>query len=395
MARSHSRRSNDSLFNAGEAAALGRTSGRRGIMKSAVTAAIAAFVPRAHTTVREPIYAGAIRWDAWEASNSSVNRAVATSLSPPQFHTRAPFCAAEHGGAIGFGACDTQVAMDAEIAFAAAAGIAYWAYCWYGINDPMARAWSLHQSSENRNRVKWCLLLQFSRMSSLATLVSTYVAYFRQPNYQHAAGVRPLVYVSVDQMSHLASDWRGDWTNLHTVLEKLATACAAAGVNRPYIVIMSGSPATSRDILRALNADAISNYTGRIPSGRPASYQALDKTTQAYWAEMAATGVPIVPICMTGWDTRPRKLHPPPWNHGQTPGAGMDTYVEPGTPAEIARHVRAAVDYITAHPAACPSRNLLIYSWDECDEGGSPLIPTFSPKGPNRAILDAVSAVLR
>lgn len=370
------------------------TLGRRGVMRNAAAATATALLPNT-VAGNQPVYAGAIRWDAWDAVRSNVSIAVAASLAPLQLHGRAPFCATEHGDSVDFEACNTQDVMEAEIAAASAAGISYWAYCWYGPSDSMMAAWSLHQSSPNRNSVNWCLLLQFSRLSGFASRIPAYLAYFRQPNYQRVLGSRPLVYLYVDQLTHLASDWGGNWANLRAILENLAVACVGVGVNRPYLVILSGNPSTARDIMTALAGDAISNYIGRIASGRPAPYTALDTTTQSYWAEMAATGAPVIPICMTGWDARPRKLHPPPWDHNQKPGVGMDTYVTPGTPAQIAAHINSAIAYIDTHPATCPARTLLIYSWDECDEGGSPLIPTYTASGPNHAILDAVGTVLR
>jgi hypothetical protein len=288
--------------------------------------------------------------------------------------------------------------MDAEIGFAAAAGIAYWAYCWYGPSDPMMNAWAHHQASAQRNRVNWCLLLQFSRLAgpdALNAVHAQYIAYFRQDNYQRVMGGRPLVYIFMDQLYTLARNWSDSWDAMRAALANLAAACVEAGTKAPYIVIMSGSPPKAREIMMALGADAISNYIAPVPSGRPARYAALDAGTRSYWAEEVATGAPIVPICMTGWDVRPRKLHPPPWQADQRAGADMDTYVAAGTPAEIAAHVQAAIDYIESHRSACPAGVLLIYSWDECDEGGSALVPTFRPGAPDHAILDAVGAVLR
>ena len=64
-------------------------------------------------------------------------------------------------------------------------------------------------------------------------------------------------------------------------------------------------------------------------------------------------------------------------------------------PREIAGHVRAAVAFARSHPDACPSSTVLIYSWNECDEGGSVLCPTWTEDGPTHGILDAVSSALK
>jgi hypothetical protein len=345
------------------------------------------------------IVAGAIRWDAWAALDTIAIDSVSATLRPTEYRKRAPFCATiQSGDQIDLARCASQTTMDAEITYAAEAGLNYWAYCWYGATDPMMNAWKLHQASSDRNRMNWCLLLQFARMGgpiAFNGVVSTYVEYFLQVNYQKVLFGRPLIYIYFDQMSHLESNWNGDWANVRTALDGLRAACAKKDLPMPYIVIMNGSPSVASSVMYAVAGDAIGNYIGPVPNGEPAPYSALDSSTQTYWARQAATGASIVPICMTGWDTRPRKLHPPLWQKNTTPGIGMSSYVAAGTPAEIATHALAAITYIKTHPKTCPSRSLLIYSWDECDEGGSTLVPTYSLTGPDNAILNAVGNILQ
>ena len=247
-----------------------------------------------------------------------------------------------------------QATMDAEITYAKLAGLNYWAYCWYGTSDvAMQKAWMLHQASAIKNQVNWCMILQFTRLNgawAFGKLNDTYVSYFKKANYQKVMNGRPLLYLYIDNLAHLASDWGGSWSNVYAALNHLRTACAKAGVASPYIVIMDNDPITARNIMMALGGDAISNYTGQATSGQPATYASTDAATQAYWAKMAATGAPVVPICQTGWDQRPRKQTPPPWMPTQRPGAGMSSYVAPGTPSQIAGHVQAAMKFVFQHP---------------------------------------------
>ncbi|MGA2538833.1 MAG: hypothetical protein ABSF53_22695 [Terracidiphilus sp.] len=324
-------------------------------------------------------------------------KAVENSLGPHLYQNRAPFCAASASAeAIKLAKCDTQAVMDEEIAYAAKAHLAYWAYCWYGSSDAMMNAWALHQSSSQKNRVNWCMILQFSRVGAdFTSLASTHVGYFRQPNYQKVADGRPLLYLFVDQLEHLTHDFGGSWANVRKGFDSLNTACTNEGLARPYLVVMYGWPQMAHDLSKQLNGDAISNYMARVPPGKPAAYEALDASAQAYWAEMAATGSAIVPICLTGWDTRPRKQHPPFWQSDQRPNVDMDAYVVAGTPAQIAGQVQEAIEFVKTHAEICVARTALIYSWNECDEGGSTLVPTYAAAGPNHATLDAVGAVLR
>ena len=65
-----------------------------------------------------------------------------------RYHARAPFCAQPlSADSISFAGCDRQAVMDAEIGYAARAGLSYWAYVWYEMNDSMMNAWKLHQAS--------------------------------------------------------------------------------------------------------------------------------------------------------------------------------------------------------------------------------------------------------
>ena len=137
----------------------------------------------------------------------------------------------------------------------------------------MMNAWKLHQASSDRHRMNWCLLLQFARMGgpiAFSGVVSTYVGYFLQANYQKVLFGRPLIYIYFDQMSHLESNWNGDWANVRIALDGLRAACARKELPVPYIVIMSGAPSVAYSVMSAVAGDAISNYIGPVPSGEPA-----------------------------------------------------------------------------------------------------------------------------
>jgi hypothetical protein len=345
---------------------------------------------------------GAIRWDAWGAAGQPggatgvVNAAVRSTLGPSQWQSRMPWFGVPTSPYTVSIAGNQQATMDAEIVYAKSAGLNYWAYCWYGPTDPMMQSWARHQSSSVANNMNWCLLLQFSRLggaSGMSAVQSAFVGYMQQTNYQKVLSGRPLIYLFMDDLTHLASDWGGSYANVQTSLNALRNACTSAGLANPYIVIMYGTPMTAYSIMGSVSADAISNYTAPSAPGQPAAYSAQITSDAAFWATMAATGASIVPIVQTGWDTRPRKQNPP-YFAKQPPGAGMLNYVAAGTPTQVASDFQAAITYVGSNPAACPSKAILAYSWDECDEGGSALIPTYTSGGPNHAILDAVGLVL-
>ena len=68
----------------------------------------------------------------------------------------------------------------------------------------------------------------------------------------------------------------------------------------------------------------------------------------------------------------------------------MWDYYEQPTAAELAEHLRTAIEWANAHPTLVPSRTLLIYAWNENDEGGW-LVPT---QQEGTARLDALREVL-
>ncbi len=346
------------------------------------------------------VTAGAIRWDAWEANVSDVNSAVEATLSPPKYQDRSPFCAkAAAYNAIDFTNCANQVSFDAEIKYASNAGLTYWAYCWYPTANPMMNGWKLHQNSGLRDRINWCMLWQFGWLGGgrgFQDDIHRFVGYFQQRNYQTVGDGRPLVYLYVDDDAPLKSGWSGNWENVRSAMDRLAAACSEVKLARPYLVVMQSAPKSAAEIMRAVSGDAISSYIGSIPNAAgQAAYSKLSRLTENGWEKMAATGAPIVPVCMTGWDTRPRKEHPPPWQKNKTSMLGMANYVKMGRPAEIGAHIKAALAYVLSHPQSCPADTIIIYSWNECDEGGSALVPSFSAQGADHSILDSVSRILK
>ncbi len=361
---------------------------RRLVVNGLATAALAALPARAQTPRRA--IAGAIRWDAWYDSENRA--AVEASLGPAQWQPRAPwFARVLSPMAISIDG-DRQSIIDAEIAYAAAAGLRYWAYVWYGPDDGMQHAWRLHQSSMLRDRMNWCLLWQFTDLAGSARFarnLADTVGYFKQANYQKVLGGRPLLYLFVDAPAALGKAWGGDWFEVRRALEGLGSACRSAGIARPYLVVMFGAPAKAAEILDQIGGDAISNYTGPVPHGAPVPYEQLDASVRRYWVSQAKTGKPVVPIAMLGWDRRPREEHPPPWEPRRKAGAKVASYVTAGTVTERASHLRAAVDFIADNAAICPSTALLIYSWNECDEGGGCLCPSLGDPPPS-AFLRAV-----
>ena len=76
--------------------------------------------------------------------------------------------------------------------------------------------------------------------------------------------------------------------------------------------------------------------------------------------------------------------------------AGSTNYTVPPTPAELANHLADALEWTSSHlTTATPARTVLIYAWNENDEGGW-LVPTLNLDGSTNAErLTAIAAKLK
>lgn len=354
-----------------------------------------------------PAIPGAIRWDAWYGENAASTeafvKAYVESTLTRDYLYRAPWFAQPVSrflnGITAYG--NTQAVMDAEITYAHDAGLSYWAYLWYGQQtpeSPFQHAWTLHQSSSIKNDMNWCLMWQLSRLGNASTFagrIATYVGYMGQANYQTVLGGRPLLYLFVDNDTSVNSSWGGSYANLGTSLTALRTACSNAGLGDPYVVIQYGYAPTAATIATATGSQAISHYSVGTVDAFGGSYAAFDTSVRADWAARAATGTAVVPVCMVGWDTRPRKEFTfAPNARLPKPYQTRAAFIVPPTGPELTTHLQAAAAYVAANPAVCPSGAALIYSWNECDEGGS-LLPQYGTgAAPVTTYLDAFAAVM-
>ena len=340
---------------------------------------------------------GAIRWDAWhEGDKTSPARAMERSLGPKQYHYRLPFFAkvvSENEARIdGY----TQKIVDQEIAYAKAGGIDYWAFLLYDPDTPMNQALSLYLSSARKKDVRFCSIAgpnTFGNAEQFPKKMQRVVDLMAEPTYQKVAGNRPLLYL-FDVSDGWIEAWGGE-ANAKLRFDELRAAVKARGLKEPYIVVMDFSPAHGKKVADAIGAEAISSYaTGGTAKGRT-PYSTLANNAKRFWESCAATGAQVVPIAMSGWDRRPRIEHPVPWEKYQKPGVGLRTYYQMPTPKELAAHIEDAMRWVIAKPERCPARTVIVYAWNEHDEGGW-LCPTLDPDGkPDTLRLDAIAEMLR
>lgn len=346
------------------------------------------------------IIAGAIRWDGWYSItplSGSIN--AQNALGPQQYQSRAPsHCTAPSIYAIS--CVGTQAVMDAEITIAANNGIVFWAFDQYAPASDFSVAWTLYQSSSLKASINWTWIQQMDLMGSTgayATQMDALVVQMQQSNYQKvtvSTANRPVWFI-LWNTTYFASKFASSYPNVAAAITYLRAAAITAGLGTPYIVVLTGTAATAATIATNIGADAISTYNTPVSSVVNGTFASLDTQTRADWVTMGATGTPIVANAMTGWDRSPRVARPVPWeiSTGQKPYFGFNNVYAQSTNAELVTHLAAAVTYINANPLIVPSKLLLIYAWDENDEGGGSLIPTRGD--PTGARLAAIKATIQ
>lgn len=371
---------------------------RRNFLANCAEAIALGYVKNVSALSTTRIVAGAIRWDAWY-QRTGPSTAAQELLGPQKFHERAPLHCVEKSTAE-ISCTGSQAIMDAEILAARRSGLEFWAFDWYPAGSSLRVAWNLYQNSALKGAMNWCGLIGLSTLGSVPFTdgrwrahITEWATYMLQSNYQKISidgseGRRPILFIQW-YPSDLTNYFAGDLSNLKTALRYLDELLLDGGLEKSYVVILRGVAAAT--ILDIIGADALGSYLARFSPGSMSPYRALDQQVRAYWYRLAASGKPIVPTAMFGWDTRPRLEHPVPWDPPKSSRRNLTEYYTLPTPFELAAHIQAAVDFIKSNPIECPSRVLLIYSWDECDEGGG-LLPTLGD--PSGKFLSAIAPIL-
>ena len=344
-----------------------------------------AFAGEAKAASPSKAVVGAIRWDAWFGGNT-----YQRNLAPPYWHARLPFYSTIAPDGSVEVRSDSQQVMDEEIAYAEAAGLGYWAFCYYHPAswpgaDKYNYGWRLFLSSGRKTNLRFCILLQGQHLGPKAKwteTVQSLVGLLKDPTYQKVCGDRPLVFVYSVAALHA---WAGSRQAAKEAILELRQAAVNAGAGNIYLVAQVYRTEDGVDTVDELGFDAISAYS--LPGGagnREYPFQELAKANRSFWDACKATGKPVVPIVNAGWDNRPRRGNPA---FGDLAGPW---FTEP-TPAELADHLGSAIRWNRANFQNAPANTVIVYAWNESDEGGW-LVPTRSE---GAARLNAIAKLLR
>lgn len=301
---------------------------------------------------------GAIRWDAWTGGH--ITEQVERSLGPAKYHNRLPWFAevADYdGGGVRIDG-GRQSIMDREIEWASAAGLDYWAFLVYPKDSVMSTALGQYLRSENRDRIGFCMILANTLKNAgndWPVERDRAVALLEEPGYWRVLGNRPLVYV---------------FAGAEPIAERFREFIGLArkrGLD-PYCVYMGWNPAKDYETAKKLRFDAVSAYA---KSDNPATFVELVQSVESgYWQAAAKAKVPYIPLVTTGWDKSPRKDNPVSWEQGDHPYHRQKRFTARAKPEEIAAHLRRALQFNEDHPEICKARSVIVYAWNEYDEGG-------------------------
>jgi hypothetical protein len=306
---------------------------------------------------RPDVAIGAIRWDAWHGDASEVGQAVQRSLASPRWQWRLPFFATVNANGTVTIAGDTDDIMAREIAYAKAAGIDYWAFLAYDYESAMSRALHRYLKNPSRDAVHFCMIADVRqwRPERVAAEVARFAELMTLPNYQTVLRGRPLFYL-LNLTPDAIEKTPGGNARFRSAIDALRSAARSRGLADPYCVVMTPWPDKAKAFADAAGCDAISAYAVEA-GGKGAPFVELTSYVENFWARCAATGAKVVPLAMTGWDRRPRVETPVFWEHNE------------GWSAEIERFYRAT-DWIQTNASTAEAKTVIVYAWNEHDEGG-------------------------
>jgi len=325
---------------------------------------------------------GAIRWDAW--SGGGVTHQVEQTLSPEAFRFRLPWFAEVDTQGLTHINGSAPGIMEQEIAYAKSAGLDYWAFLTYPEKDDMSSALAHYLASPRNTDLNFCLILHQTLSVPAHDWPSErqrILHLLQMANYQKVQG-RPLLYTF---------DLHTDQPVILQRLQELLTQAHSLQLD-PYLVWMGWNPSSDYRTHYPEGFAAVSAYAHPSEDCDFSHYVATFE--QHAWGNALQTKTPYVPLVTTGWDKRPRQTHPVSWEKN----AGyltQKTFPATATPEAIAAHLKRAVRFTTSHPDLCPAQTIIIYAWNEHDEGGW-LCPTWTPDHqPDTRRLDAIRKVLK
>ena len=153
---------------------------------------------------------------------------------------------------------------------------------------------------------------------------------------------------------------------------------------------MNWSAATASDYCELIGADAISSYAALGKNNLPFA-DVIPSQSLTNWESYAAKK-PVVPWICTGWNAKPRMESVNPWSAYYSDA----TNCQDATVNDIKDFLQTGIDWTIANKSKAEANTIIMYAWNEHDEGYGAICPTLGTDGnPNTERLDAVKEVLQ
>ena len=328
---------------------------------------------------------GAIFWDAALPKETYFGGFTLLTLGNAEFAHRLPFFAVETpDGGCGF-PDRTQEEYDREFAFAADAGIDFFACCWYpdspgerpiGVEKTPQLTDHLHELNRGRKmfqkspvnrRMKMCAIVFTSHAyaeSDFDALKEAMAA-----DYYEKTDGKPLVIIF--------GEYDADFSSF------LRKKMAEAGFELHLSQIAPTGSESSPDGFAAV--DSLTAYASCHGGGRFAD---LTAATDEDNLRRLSHGLPVMPLLSAGWDPSPRIRRRNTWvAYEDIPYAPA-----PGK-ADFEEAFASVSALMEKYPDKLVSSTAMVFAWNEFEEGGY-LCPTLGKDGaPDTSLLDSFREV--
>ncbi len=341
------------------------------------------------TPAAVPVRVGAIRWDNWNGLAAGGSAAdTVRCMSPAPWHSRVPFCGkVVNVSSVDFD-CATPEVMRKELAFAAHAGVDYWAFVQYANATSLSVALANYLVEPNKQGINFAALIQTGNLPNpadaeeWAVFLARYDGYFARSEYEVVGPERrPLVFL-FGSYSNAAKF--GGTPAYEAILQAWVAHRMQRNLTLPHFVQQD---AYNDTFVKQLRLDKVvqSRSSYALGDGKVnGSYGDQMAQNVWRWEHWLANGDDVLPLAATGWDPRDRGTGCASWMpHGEG-----TAWTRMPTAKEVAATVTAAVQWVCNNSAAAVTRHVLVYAWNENSEGGW-LLPTL---GEGTARIDALAA---
>lgn len=310
--------------------------------------------------VPEKFRTNVIYWGEW--TRDSV---WAQNIKDPRWRDRWPYYTSvnpKDGSGIISG--DTQKVMDQNIRYWTDFNIDSVSFVYYA---PFSPQFSKYNKGLNRflnskevNPVTFSLILQGSHLlnqSGHGEFTDDILELLKNPKYQRINEDRPLIYIY--DIPNLVKSF-GSKENVKKAIVDLRVKTESAQAGK---LLVAGLDADNSNT--DLGFDAFGSYSANgAGEEKEYPYSLLMEANRTHWDKLGLFGKDVILPVNIGWDPRPRFSNPEiglmyrgnPW------------YSAP-KPEQITQNILAAYEWMKRHPICSSLQTILIYAWNEYDEG--------------------------